>query len=342
MYTCIYIYIYTHICIYTYIYTYIHTYIHIYIRVCIWIFTLTHVHIQWTTSQITTAVAGIILSEKMGYNVSLHAGVSSGGVYKALFDGEVDLAFEVWPSGNPVPFKKYAREFVAVVVGEAEEESAVRAYKYTNLFGRSGIFEIAQSTNAPMLQDSLSSPSGQHHFMQENVENPEYGEWSNSSLCSSGNCTVQILHITRKFFALVFWTFDPQKVFFNCSNGHSYVYVCASACTHFRGCLRVRAYVRVYVCIPIYLHIYYTHLVFIFRDRKRERNRNKKRQCVGEKVIGWETRETYCTCARHKNSRRITNTRTHKHAFWKSLFLFFPLTHTKTHILQGLSQKKGH
>eukprot|EP00277_Geminigera_cryophila_P024202 CAMPEP_0179462078 /NCGR_PEP_ID=MMETSP0799-20121207/44575_1 /TAXON_ID=46947 /ORGANISM="Geminigera cryophila, Strain CCMP2564" /LENGTH=923 /DNA_ID=CAMNT_0021264863 /DNA_START=81 /DNA_END=2854 /DNA_ORIENTATION=- len=151
---------------------------------------------SWTTSQITTAVAGIILSEKMGYNVSLHAGVSSGGVYKALFDGEVDLAFEVWPSGNPVPFKKYAREFVAVVAGEAEEESAVRAYKYTNLFGRSGIFEIAQSTNAPMLQDSLSSPSGQHHFMQENVENPEYGEWSNSSLCSSGNCTVQILHIT--------------------------------------------------------------------------------------------------------------------------------------------------
>jgi len=148
----------------------------------------------WTTSQMTTAVAGIILSEQMGYNVTLHAGISSAQVYKALSEGDVHLAFEVWPFGNPVPFKKYAREFVA---GAEDESAQVYAYRYTNLFGRSGIFETAQITSStPMLQDALSSPSGQQHYTKEQVENPEYGEWSGSSLCSSGNCTVQILHIT--------------------------------------------------------------------------------------------------------------------------------------------------
>jgi len=114
-------------------------------------------------------------------------------MYEELATGKLHLAFETWPFSNPVAHQKYARDFESR--SEADETGQVRAYKYSNLFGRSGIFETAKYDAAPLLQDALKGHSGQAHFAQEAFDQPELGEWDGSPLCAGGNCSVQILHI---------------------------------------------------------------------------------------------------------------------------------------------------
>ena len=80
---------------------------------------------SWKTSQLTTAVAAIILAEHLGFPVELVSGMDP---YSNTADGAMHLAFEVWPASNPVDFGLY--------VGDVEGKAV--AFPYTTLFGRSG------------------------------------------------------------------------------------------------------------------------------------------------------------------------------------------------------------
>ena len=71
----------------------------------------------------------MVLSQKLGFSVTLESGRTSQQMYQALADGEIHMAFEVWPESNLATFQQYAAN------------SSVEYVPYTTLFGRSGIFE---------------------------------------------------------------------------------------------------------------------------------------------------------------------------------------------------------
>ena len=161
---------------------------------------------SWTTSQLTTAVAGLLLYEKLGFDVELVSGISSRQMYKALSEGQIHLAFEAWPASNPEEFQRFA--------GSADNDtSVVRAYPYTDLFGRSGIFETcsrsendeqyskcmdpAMAQSPALLEEVLFTEKGRTHFSSENVIKPSLGQWLPPHCKTGGlsNCSVQILHV---------------------------------------------------------------------------------------------------------------------------------------------------
>ena len=51
---------------------------------------------SWETAQMTTAIAGFILSERLGFNVELVSGRSGREVYEAIAKGEIHVSFEAW------------------------------------------------------------------------------------------------------------------------------------------------------------------------------------------------------------------------------------------------------
>ena len=55
---------------------------------------------SWETSQLTTVVAAIILSERLGFNVKLDDSSAGATMYSAVADGTVHLAFEAWFSDS--------------------------------------------------------------------------------------------------------------------------------------------------------------------------------------------------------------------------------------------------
>ena len=88
---------------------------------------------SWKTSQITTSVAAIILSEYLGFDVEFVPGASPAAVYSSLSKGDVHLAFESWPQSNADVFARFT---------SANASSQVQAVAYSNLFGRSGLFFV--------------------------------------------------------------------------------------------------------------------------------------------------------------------------------------------------------
>jgi ABC-type proline/glycine betaine transport system substrate-binding protein len=76
-----------------------------------------------------TAAAAMVLSQKLGFTVKLEEGRTSQQVYQALADGELHMAFEVWPESNLATFKQFT------------QKRSVEHVPYATLFGRSGIFE---------------------------------------------------------------------------------------------------------------------------------------------------------------------------------------------------------
>jgi ABC-type proline/glycine betaine transport system substrate-binding protein len=86
---------------------------------------------SWTTSQMTTSVAAIILSEYLGFDVEFVPGASPAAVYSSLATGDLHLAFESWPESNADVFARFTG---------ANASSQVQAVAYSNLFGRSGAF----------------------------------------------------------------------------------------------------------------------------------------------------------------------------------------------------------
>lgn len=94
-----------------------------------------------------TAAAAMVLSQKLGFSVKLESGRTSQQVYPALANGEIHMAFEVWPESNLATFKQYA--------------GSVEYVPYTTLFGRSGIFEScrrAGSTADSCTENTDTSP----------------------------------------------------------------------------------------------------------------------------------------------------------------------------------------
>ena len=161
---------------------------------------------SWPTSQITTALAAIILSENMGFDVVLEDAFSANNMYEKMAEGLLlHLAFETWPASNPKTSAEYARFFN----GTHAPPGMVNSYPYINLFGRAGIFETCPrsaggcasvpSDTGVLLKDALKSPAGQQHF---NVT--EYVPGCSGAdcefippQCNGGQCEVQILHIAK-------------------------------------------------------------------------------------------------------------------------------------------------
>jgi len=165
--------------------------------------------IQWDsfrTSQITTALAAIILSENMGFDVVLEGSFSPANMYKEIAGGErLHLAFETWPASNPAPTSQY----VVVYNGTHAPQGKVNAYPYIDLFGRSGIFEtcsresdscasLPQNTGV-LIKEALKSPAGQEHFRVTDYVPPCSGTDCEyvPAYCSHASCDVQILHIAK-------------------------------------------------------------------------------------------------------------------------------------------------
>ena len=161
---------------------------------------------SWPTSQITTALAAIILSENMGFDVVLEDAFSAKNMYEKMAEGQLlHLAFETWPVSNPKKSAEYGKFFN----GTNAPPGKVNSYPYINLFGRAGIFETCPrsaggcasvpSDTGVLLKDALKSPAGQQHF---NVT--EYVPGCSGADCEfippqciGGQCEVQILHIAK-------------------------------------------------------------------------------------------------------------------------------------------------
>jgi len=165
--------------------------------------------IQWDsfpTSRITTALAAIILSENMGFDVSLESGFSTANMYEEIAGGKkLHLAFETWPASNPVQSSQYA----VFYNGTHAPQGKVNAYPYINLFGRSGLFEtcsreaggcasLPQGTGV-LIKEALKSPAAQEHFNVTDYVPPCSGTDCEyvPEHCSDASCEVQILHIAK-------------------------------------------------------------------------------------------------------------------------------------------------
>jgi len=83
-------------------------------------FTLPNLKIQWDswgTSQLATAVAAIILNEKLGFNVSLVTDYNAKTMYAGFAAGDIHLGFEAWPASNAEEFKEYVGPIDSVCWG---------------------------------------------------------------------------------------------------------------------------------------------------------------------------------------------------------------------------------
>lgn len=162
---------------------------------------------SWTTSQMVTAAAAIVLSERLGFNVRLESGRTSKQAYKAISKGELHAAFEAWPMSNLETYRKYVLDDGA--------NSSVASFSYSTLFGRSGIFETCSRSSMdasfskcsggfdtePILDDALQTEEGRRHFQNVkqlfSVQHPDPEEWSPRK-CAAINCSLQLLHIAKK------------------------------------------------------------------------------------------------------------------------------------------------
>ena len=92
---------------------------------------------SWETTQMITAVAAVILSEKLGFDVRLESGITARELFPRMTKGEVHLSFENWPESNRESFKQYVTW-----------NGTINAFQYQRAFGRSGIFETCSRTQA--------------------------------------------------------------------------------------------------------------------------------------------------------------------------------------------------
>ena len=164
----------------------------------------------WDTSEITTSVAAILLSEKLGFPVELVPNYVGRELYEGLSKGEVHLSFEAWPKSNVNSYSQFVgTDFES---GQLQDTGDVWSYPYTTLFGRSGLFETcsrlpgdagtplcidqAMLNSPPLLSEVLKTEKGQNHFKLESVTSP-VSEWLPPQ-CYNKTCDVQIMHIAPK------------------------------------------------------------------------------------------------------------------------------------------------
>ena len=103
---------------------------------------------SWTTSQMVTAAAAIILSEKLGFEIKLEAGRTTKEMFAAMSNGDVHMAFEAWTLSNKDMIQKYVSN---------DANSTIHLLPYTTLFGRSGIFETCSRLSSDTQLSQCSS-----------------------------------------------------------------------------------------------------------------------------------------------------------------------------------------
>jgi len=183
----------------------------------------------WTSSQLLTAIVGMLLQQGLGFNVEL---VELGAVwkssdtadlYEAVSTGALHAALEVWPQAKSAQLS----QFGSYDLGGASNRSEVT--RYTNLVGRSGIYETCRrdslsalgsctdplaSALPKMLTDALSiGQAGVAHFSHTaHAPNAGVGTPTSAAECNIGlgcdgniwrppacaaerNCSVQLQHI---------------------------------------------------------------------------------------------------------------------------------------------------
>ena len=72
---------------------------------------------SWTTANLNTAVAKIILEEHMGYTVEVLP-ISGDEMFPAMENGEVHAVLEVWPSARSAEIQEYTEKNAVEVGGE--------------------------------------------------------------------------------------------------------------------------------------------------------------------------------------------------------------------------------
>jgi len=75
----------------------------------------------------------------MGFNVRLESGRTSKQQYHALSSGDIHLSFEAWPGSNQLEFDRFIRN------------DSIRAFNYSTLFGRAGIYETCSRSQSDNL-----------------------------------------------------------------------------------------------------------------------------------------------------------------------------------------------
>ena len=158
----------------------------------------------WETAAMTTAIAGILLREKLGFDIEF-VNITARASYEAIAKGDVHLSFEAWTKSNP----GQAHTWEEYDQDKEAERGKMWSFPYRELFGRSGLFEACSrhdpdfhpcldkslSQSPVLLDEALLIPSVQKHFSQNHVTSPALGKWEENPRCRAGNCTVQVLHI---------------------------------------------------------------------------------------------------------------------------------------------------
>ena len=122
----------------------------------------------WTSSQLITAIAGILLQEELGFTVEfVRTPANSRDLYSAVSQGVVHAAMEIWPSG------------ASGQVAKNTTDGRIKSIDYARLLGRYGIYETCDrmgsghgacrldaSGLATPLPAALRTPEGRSHFSQ--------------------------------------------------------------------------------------------------------------------------------------------------------------------------------
>ena len=183
----------------------------------------------WTSSQLLTTIMGMLLQQGLGFNVELvelsavWKNSDTAGLYEAVSTGALHAALEVWPQAKSAQLS----QFGSYDLGGASNRSEVT--RYTNLVGRSGIYETCRrdslsalgsctdplaSALPKMLTDALSiGQAGVAHFSHTaHAPNAGVGTPTSAAECNIGlgcdgniwrppacaaerNCSVQLQHI---------------------------------------------------------------------------------------------------------------------------------------------------
>ena len=195
---------------------------------------------SWHSSQLVTTIAGILLQQGLGFSVELvelptvrgRENSATADLYEAVSTGALHAALEVWPEGKSAQIS----QFGSYNLGGSYKSNLSKITRYTDLRGRSGVFETCRRDSLSalgscidplagalpkMLTGAFSSQAGTAHFSQM-ARAPTVGFGSlrsdgRAAECSLGlgcadgdiwrppacaaerNCSVQLKHITRAY-----------------------------------------------------------------------------------------------------------------------------------------------
>ena len=140
---------------------------------------------SWHSSQLVTTIAGILLQQGLGFSVELvelptvrgRENSATADLYEAVSTGALHAALEVWPEGKSAQIS----QFGSYNLGGSYKSNLSKITRYTDLRGRSGVFETCRRDSLSalgscidplagalpkMLTGAFSSQAGTAHFSQ--------------------------------------------------------------------------------------------------------------------------------------------------------------------------------